>query len=489
LLKRLVLTLLVLLALLLAALAINTVRQGSRQAVVQPLPVLPVDEVAAAASLAAAVQARTVSGPAEGTGATEAFEALHAQLAQRYPRLHAALRREGVGAHALVYTWPGSDPTLAPIALLAHQDVVPIAPGTEAQWAQPPFGGVVADGFVWGRGTWDDKGNLIAQLEAVEALLADGFQPRRTVYLIYGDDEEVGGLQGAAQVAALLRARGVTLDWVLDEGLVVTEGILPGAEMPVALVGIAEKGYVSVQLKAEATGGHSSMPPAAGDSAIGMLAAALARLDAHPMPSRLNGVARQMFDTLAPEMGLLQRVALSNLWLSGPVLERMLARGPATNALLRTTAAPTVFHAGNKDNVLPGGAEAVVNFRLLPGDTSEDVFVHVKRVIADERIQVTVTGAVSPASPISSADAAGYAHIAQSVREVFPGSVVAPGLMLGGTDARHFQGIARDIYRFTPVRARPEDLARFHGSNERIALSNLAEMIRFYHRLVQRAAS
>ncbi|MBL8327200.1 MAG: M20 family peptidase [Rubrivivax sp.] len=486
--KRILIGLAVLVLALVVAVAVGTLGTRSRQVVVPPLPVLAVDKDGAAASLGAAIRAKTISGLLDPAGVGKEFDALHAHLRQRYPLVHAKLEREVVAEHTLLYTWKGSDAAAKPIAIGPHQDVVPVAPGTDKLWKHPPFDGVVAGGEVWGRGAWDDKANLISQFEAIELLLKAGFQPRRTVYLILSHDEEVGGARGAGQVAALLRQRGVKLDFYLTEGLVVTQRILPGVTVPIALIGLAEKGHVSLRLSAEAPPGHSSMPPPAGQSAIGMLAAALARLDAQPMPGGIQGVANEMFAAVAPEISGFNRVALSNLWLFRPVVERMLARQPSTNALMRTTTALTIANAGNKENVLPGRADAVVNFRILPGDTVEGVLAHARRVVADERVKVEKLAEGGEASPVSSAASDGYRHIERAIREVFPGAVVAPGLMLAGTDAKHFVGLADQLYRFSPVRAGPAELSRPHGTDERLSVDNLAEMIRFYHRLLQLSA-
>lgn len=487
--RRLLLALLALVLLLAAVLGINTARLGSRQIEVAALAPLPLDEAAAAQRLAAAIRTRTLSKLGEPQASAEQFQALHQHLQQAYPRVHATLKREQVGASSLLYTWEGSDPQAKPLMLMAHQDVVPIAPGTEAKWEQPPFDGVLRDGFIWGRGAWDDKGNLIAELEAVEALLASGFKPKRTVYLAFGADEEVGGLEGAVAIAKLLQQRGVKLDFVLDEGLLVTEGVMAGLAKPAALIGIAEKGYMSVVLKVPATPGHSSMPPPKGTSAIAMMSAALKRLDDEQLPGGIRGIAREMFDTLAPEMSGFNRVALSNLWLFAPVLQRQLEQGASTNAMLRTTTALTVVNAGNKDNVLPGQAEATVNFRLLPGDSQAAVMAHVKNTVGNDRFELYALPGGSEPSRVSPTDSESYRRIATTVREVFPGALVAPGLMIGATDSRHFEAVADHIYRFSPVRAKPEDLPRFHGTNERISVANLAEMIRFYHRLLSQAAT
>jgi Acetylornithine deacetylase/Succinyl-diaminopimelate desuccinylase and related deacylases len=486
-LKRLILGLLLLILLLAAAVAVNTWRQGSRQVDVPAIAPLPVDEAGLAQRLAGAIRARTVSSADDPELNADQFRLLHEHLRQSYPRVHATLKQEVVNGLSLLYTWPGSDPQARPILLMAHQDVVPIAAGTEGDWTVDPFAGEIRDGYVWGRGAWDDKGNLVAQLEAIEMLLAEGFQPRRTIYLAFGADEEVGGQRGAVEIAKLLASRGVKLEFVIDEGLLITEGVMPGLSKPAALIGIAEKGYLSVVLRVSATPGHSSMPPPRGSGAIAMMSAALKRLDDEQLPGGLRGVAREMFETLAPEMDGFGRVALSNLWLFGPLVQKQLEAGASTNAMLRTTTALTVVHAGNKDNVVPGRAEATVNFRLLPGDTQASVMEHVRRAVGSDRFELQVLSGNAEPSPVSPTQSPSYQLIQRTVREVFPGTIVAPGLMIAATDSRHFTGISDHIYRFSPVRARPEDLPRFHGTNERIATSNLAELVRFYHRLVSQA--
>jgi carboxypeptidase PM20D1 len=482
--KRVLWVLLAAVLLLAAAVAVNTLRQGSRQIDVAPAPPLAVDEKGVADKLSAAIRFQTVSSHDDASLNAGEFQKLHAHLRERFPRVHASLQREVVGGLTLLYTWPGSDANAKPIALLAHQDVVPIAPGSEAKWQAAPFSGEVRDGYVWGRGAWDDKANLIAQLEAVEMLLATGFKPRQTVYLVFGADEEVGGMRGAVQVVKLLQERKVRLDFVIDEGLLITEGVMPGLKQPAALVGIAEKGYLSVVLKVPATPGHSSMPPPKGTSAIGMMSAALRRLDDEQLPGTIRGVAREMFETIAPEMGGFQRVALSNLWLFGPLVQAQLEKAASTNAMLRTTTALTIVNAGNKDNVIPGEAQATVNFRLLPGDTTQSVMQHV-RGKTGERFELIALPAASEPSPVSPTQSASYQLINRTVRSLFPGTLVAPGLMIAATDSRHFAPVSDHIYRFSPVRAKPEDLSRFHGTNERIAVANLGELVRFYHQLLR----
>ncbi len=484
--KRVLLALLLVLLALVAAVAVNTWRTPSRQIAVPAAPRLSFDVDAAAKRLAGAIAFRTVSSLDDIAGNNAEFDKLHAYLAQQFPRVHATLKKEVVGQKALLFTWAGSDPAAKPIALMAHQDMVPIAPGTEKAWSVDPFAGVIKDGYVWGRGALDNKGNLFAQMEAIELLIDSGFKPKQTIYLVMGDDEEVSGLRGAVPIVELLKSRKVKLEWVLDEGLLVLDGVLPGLSKPAALIGLAEKGYATFFLSLDTAPGHSSMPPT--HSAIGLMSAALARLEATPMPGGIKGVAGEMFGTLAPEMGGVNRVMLSNLWLTAPLVTGQLEKSPSSNATLRTTTALTIVRAGNKDNVLPGRAEAAVNFRVLPGDTLTSVEAHLRRALGNDAIQIKAYPGNSEPSPVSPTDSAGYLAVQQAVREVFTDAVVAPGLMTAATDSRHFTGLSDSVYRFSPYRVKSEDLARFHGTNERLAISNYAEMIQFYHQLLRNTA-
>ena len=481
--KRISLVVLAALVLLVAVVAANTWRQGSRQFDVPPAPRMAIDEKALADKLAGAVRFRTVADVRDADANAQEFRKLHAYLEQQFPLVHAALRREVVGGLSLLYTWPGTDAGSKPVVLMAHQDVVPLEPGTESKWQAGAFDGVVRDGHVWGRGTWDDKGNLVAQLEAVESLLRAGFRPRQTVYLAYGADEEVGGTRGARQIAALLQSRGVKAEFVLDEGLFIADGLMPGLAKPVALISVAEKGYVDVHLKASGVPGHASAPPPPGQTAIARLGAALRRLDQDQMPARLDGVAREMFETLAPEMGGLQRVALSNLWLFKPLVLGQLQQAASTNAMVRTTTALTIVQGGNKSNVIPGEAEAVVNFRIIPGETRQAVLAHV-RARAGEGIDVTEGPAGKDPTGISPTSAPAYRMLARTQRSLFPDVLVAPALFVAGSDSSHFTAISENIYRYSPVRVKGEDLQRLHGTNERIAIANLADLVRFYHLLL-----
>jgi carboxypeptidase PM20D1 len=471
---------------LVAVLIVRTATVKSRQIQAAPVKELAVDSRAAAERLAGAIRFPTISHEGGKNVEAEAFRGLHQYLQQTFPRVHAALTRETVADYSLLYTWRGSNPSLAPILLMSHQDVVPVEPGTEKDWTHPAFSGLIDGGYIWGRGTLDDKVGVMAILEAAETLLARGFQPQRTVYFAFGHDEEVGGNKGAAAIAALLARRGVRPELILDEGGLIAEGLVSGVEQPVALISTAEKGYVSVELVAESSGGHSSMPPRHG--AIGKLAEAVEKLEGHPMPARITGTTRASFDYLAPEMSFGPRLLLANLWLFGPLVERQFASNPATNARIRTTTAATVFQAGVKENVLPHRARAVVNFRILPGDTVAGVLRHVRETVGPE-IRASITGvAKSEPSPESATGAPAFGLIQRTLVQTFPRIVVAPNLLSGGTDTKHYLPLSRNVYRFLPVRMKAEDLGRFHGTNERVGVANYGEMVRFFGQLLRNGA-
>ncbi|MCP3143475.1 M20 family peptidase [Pyxidicoccus xibeiensis] len=475
--KRFLLLFLLGICVLASVVVVRALRFTSRQVAPEAPEAFPVDADAAAARLAGSLRLRTLAASDGVPARDEAFVALHAYLQEHFPRVHTALRREPVGGHSVLYTWPGSEASLRPMMLMGHLDVVPVEPGTEASWTRPPFSGEVVDGYVWGRGALDDKGSVLGILEAVEGLLAAGYQPRRTVLLAFGADEEVGG-KGAQAMAALLQERGVRLESVLDEGGMMMTGTVPGVAAPVALVGVAEKGFVSAELVVEGEGGHSSMPPR--QTAVGVLSRAVMRLEEQPMPAELRGGSRALFEFVGPEMPFGLRLVFANLWLFEPLVLRQLEGQPSTNAAVRTTTAATMFEGSVKDNVLPSRARAVVNFRILPGDTVEDVLAHVRRVVDDPRVKVGTLGFKSEPSPVSRTDSEAWGVLQRSIRQVFPEAVVAPYLMVGATDARHYAGLSDSVYRFMPLRLERADLARLHGKDERVSVAGYANAVRFY---------
>ena len=459
----------------------------SRQTQASPVAVEPLDTAALAQRLAGALRFKTVSYQDSSQFDAREFQGFHRYLRATFPHLHAALKLEKVNGYGLLYEWTGADPNLPPIVLLAHQDVVPVEPGTESRWTEPAFEGRIAGGYVWGRGALDDKGSLVGILEAVEHQVAAGAKPGRTVYLAFGYDEEVGGRRGAAHLADLLGSRNVHPELVLDEGGALATGLIPGVSAPVALVGIAEKGYVTVALTAQAEGGHSSMPP--DETAVGMLAAAITRLEHHQMPRAIRGPTAAMFDYLGPEMSFAPRLVMANRWLFGGVLAREFGATPQGNAMLRTTTAPTVVQAGVKENVLPSSARALVNFRILPGDSVESVVEHVRQVVHDSRISVApLEETKSNPSAVTRVGGEPFQLLARTIRQVVPEAVVTPWLVVGATDSRYYARLTPNVLRFTGAVIGEDDVRRVHGTDERVGVRAYADAVRIYIQFLKNAA-
>lgn len=435
--------------------------------------------------LSAAIAIPTISYEDTSRVDFSAFERFRAFLRETYPLMHERLDVELVAGHSLLYTWTGSDPSAPATVLLAHQDVVPVEPGTEGDWDHPPFGGDQDDWYLHGRGSLDDKGSLIGIFEAVESLLADGFEPRATVHVACGHDEEAGG-SGAAAIASLLAERGVRPGLVLDEGGAVAVDFLPGIDVPVGLVGIGEKGYANVRLVARGTGGHSSTPPP--HTAIGTLATAIAALEANPMPPRFDA-QRGFFEVLGGLVEGPQAMAMRRPDLFGALIERRMSSQASTNALIRTTGAATIVAGGVKPNVLPQEATATVNFRIMPGDTIDAVLEHVRDVVGSE-IEVSVDDSGFAADPPEMADPRSpqFALVAELAREHAGAEVVAPWILTGATDSRHFVPIADQVLRFVPLTASADDFKRFHGTGERIRRADADRVVAFYRALVTRVA-
>jgi carboxypeptidase PM20D1 len=450
-------------------------------------PSVPIDNVKAAQHLGEAVRIPTVShqDPAEDQPAQ--WETLHAWLQTTYPAAHRVMTRTIVAERTLVYAWPGSDPTLAPIILMAHQDVVPVAEGTEANWRHPPFSGAIAEGSVWGRGSVDDKGSLVSLFEAVEALAARGFAPKRTIYIVSGQDEEVGG-RGARAAAAWLKAKGVMAEFTLDEGMVVLDRH-PVTGGPAALIGVAEKGYATMRITARSAGGHSSIPPK--ETGVITLAKALVAIAENPAPMRFEGPAVQMMDALAPHGSPIIKMAVANAWLFRPLLVQVMGASPAGAAMLHTTIAPTMLKGSPKDNVLPQAAMGWINYRIAPGDTSAAVMKRAREALCDVGCEIPVELAwerppLEP-SPVSSTASDGWKLVA-AVAAATSHAPVAPSLVLAGTDSRSLAPVSRDVYRFQPLVMSVNDTEMIHGTNEHMTLQNLALMTDFYARLIATAA-
>ena len=480
--KRILSLLFLLLLLLLGFMTYNSMQFSSKQISRESIPALTVDE-ATIDRFSNALQIKTISPEQPEDFDSLAFFQFNDYLKSTYPLTDSLLLKKRFGQFSHLYQWEGSNPDLKPVILMAHLDVVPVIEENLPDWKHPPFAGKVENDTLWGRGTIDDKIGVIGLLEATERLLEAGYQPQRSLYLSFGHDEEIGGLQGAKVIVDYLKDQGVEAEYVLDEGGTISQGIIPGITKDVALIGVAEKGYVSLELSVKKEGGHSSMPEK--ESAIDLLAAAIVKVKSQPFPAKLAGPIAGFIEYLGPEMGGFNRFIFANRWLFGSIITGVYEKTGSGNALVRTTTAPTIFNAGVKDNVIPQNAKATINFRILSGEDSNSVMERVKALINDPRIQVKKGRMQSEPSKVSSINSFGFQQLQGTIAEVYPDALVAPFLVIAGTDAKHFEPIAQDIYRFSPMIINPSNIKSFHGLNERIAISDFKQAVRFYHRLIE----
>nr|AAH63477.1 Peptidase M20 domain containing 1 [Homo sapiens]BAF83475.1 unnamed protein product [Homo sapiens] len=443
------------------------------------------ERVAMKEALKGAIQIPTVTFSSEKSNTTALAE-FGKYIHKVFPTVVSTsfIQHEVVEEYSHLFTIQGSDPSLQPYLLMAHFDVVP-AP--EEGWEVPPFSGLERDGVIYGWGTLDDKNSVMALLQALELLLIRKYIPRRSFFISLGHDEESSGT-GAQRISALLQSRGVQLAFIVDEGGFILDDFIPNFKKPIALIAVSEKGSMNLMLQVNMTSGHSSAPPK--ETSIGILAAAVSRLEQTPMPIIFgSGTVVTVLQQLANEFPFPVNIILSNPWLFEPLISRFMERNPLTNAIIRTTTALTIFKAGVKFNVIPPVAQATVNFRIHPGQTVQEVLELTKNIVADNRVQFHVLSAFDPL-PVSPSDdkALGYQLLRQTVQSVFPEvNITAPVTSIGNTDSRFFTNLTTGIYRFYPIYIQPEDFKRIHGVNEKISVQAYETQVKFIFELIQNA--
>ena len=479
--KRVLRLLIWLVAMLLIIIIIKTLLFRSLQVQTEKVPISSFGNESVD-HLSQAIKFPTVSYSTASPVDSAAFSGYLDFVVKTYPQISGKLTREVFNNFSLLYTWKGKNSSLKPLILMAHFDVVP--PGDTASWEENPFSGKNDGKYIWGRGTLDDKAAMISILEAVEKLISEGYEPERTIYLSFGHDKEISGIRGAGIIANALKERRVEAEFVLDEGMAVTNGMVPMMKKPVALIGTSEKGYISVKLTVEMAGGHSSTPEK--ESAVIVLNKAICNLVNKQMKARISRPVNDFIRYIGPEMPFYARAIFANKWLFRGILLNIYKGSSSGNALVRTTTALTIIQAGIKDNIIPTKAEAVINFRILPEETSDDVLKHIDKVVADKRVKIIpLEEGKSEPAPVSPSNVKGFLNIFTTLRQVYPEAAVAPTMMLGSSDSKYFIVVTKNIYRFAPIVVNAEDMARIHGLNERTSMEDFKRGIGFYYRFIQ----
>lgn len=456
----------------------------------QPLPKEDINVQRYRDNLSKAIQFKTVSYRESERVDWAEFRKFHKFLDEAYPLIAEKLEKEVVPPANLLYRWKGTRDDLQPIALLAHQDVVPVSEGTEEDWVHDAFSGHDDGEFIWGRGSVDMKNHLMAVMESVEALLEEGFVPERDVYLLFGDNEEVvaNSENGAKDLMLTLKNRGITLDSVIDEGGAMIPINVPGVleNKYLAGVGVAEKGYSDIEVVVNAKGGHSSQPPV--HTALGEIADVIKALEKNQFKAALNENMKSLFDAIGRECSYPVRLITCNMPLLHPAITELSKHIPFLACLTRTTTAVTMAQGSPAANVLPQRAAITVNFRAMPGTTKQDLVNHIQSVCKNKNIEINVLNS-KEASKFSPTDSRAYGIIRDVSKAIQPGAIVAPYLVMGGTDAYNYEPICDNIYRYAPFELTTELLRCTHGTNERLPINLMENAIVFFKNYIRRASA
>ncbi|MEC5173617.1 M20/M25/M40 family metallo-hydrolase [Chryseobacterium nepalense] len=443
----------------------------------------------------------TVSSGELGDFNYSTFDTIKEYIKNSYPLIYQNAEFAEVNTYGLVFRLKGSNPSLDPILFLSHTDVVPpgdaeVKDKTEnifrpddqplpavsevsEEWDFGPFSGAVANGRIYGRGSIDMKGMLFSLLESMNNVIKTKYIPQRDIYLAFGFDEEVGGQQGAVKIAEYFRNKNVQFDAVYDEGgLILEKGSVTGINSDIAVIGCAEKGFLSVKIKVKGLGGHSSMPPA--ESAIGKAAVIMQRLESGQMKPEVTPLINQFFTNVGGSMSFISRMAIANQWLLKPVLLSQLTKNNSTNALVRTTTALTMMKGSDAPNVLSPEVEFIVNFRLLPGNTVKDVKEHIANVTKGFDVEIEEIDSVKEASAVSSSNTRAFQMIEAAIKEIYPTAIATPYLTVGATDAYKYQIVSKNIYRFMPIKINNAEKQSIHSTNEYLSIENYMKMIHYF---------
>ena len=452
----------------------NKPSYNNKLAPLSPMPEIAINHISAA------IQLKTETPNDDYQFDTATFMRYRSFLETSYPLIHKNLQRTIIDSFNYIYEWKGTDTSILPMVLMAHYDVVPVEESAVKLWHAKPYGGEIKENYIWGRGVLDDKSSMISILEASEAQIAKGFKPKQTILLCFGADEESSG-KGATAVVKYFKSLHKKFDLVVDEGGEISTENNKSIKAPIASIGVGEKGYVTLVLTVQKAGGHSSIP--ASHTAIDILSNAISKVNNNPMPSKLTPPIEAYLNKIsAYNDNFFDKMTLSNLWLFKSLVVNNMSEQPNTNALIRTTLVPTVFNSGVRDNVIPTFATAYINSRILPGQSTKDVYDYVQKIINDTNVKITYyKNYMTEASPTTDVGSKYYKRVEKVVRSVVKDVVVAPMLMFGATDSRNYREISDGVVNFSPL----TNAKGYHGIDERMLISDFEKCFNFYTLLIK----
>ncbi|MBK5200580.1 MAG: M20/M25/M40 family metallo-hydrolase [Spirochaetaceae bacterium] len=428
--------------------------------------------------LTGAIKYKTISYKDPSLTDWKEFDKFHDYLKESFPLTFEKLSYPCDSPNNLIFKFEGQDKSVKPLLLIAHQDVVP---ANEAGWDTPPFEGIKKDGYLYGRGSFDVKILVISILQSFEELLRKNEKPARTVFSAFGCDEESSGDNGATKISEQFEKEGINFEMVLDEGGAVAEDYIKGIDKPITAIGIAEKGYLDLKLTRVKNGGHSSTPNF--PTAMGEIASAIEKIEKNQMKPRITKPIKDLIHNLGLSAPFGMGVLFLNQGLTSPIIKKAFSGGQTTSALIRTTITPTMMSGSNAANIIAKESWALLNCRVLPGDSDEVIIKYIKKIINNDNIKITVVNYKEP-SPISTINTEAWNTLKNTIKRTFPDSITTSFLMMGGTDAKHYHNVCDNIYRFEPCQMNQSEIAKMHNDNERMSFDNIHNATKFYLDLI-----
>lgn len=424
------------------------------------------------------VQKETVSSRFDES--REKFIEFQEELKNYFPNVFEKCERFSPG-NALVLRLNGKKRNYKPFMLMSHHDVVPAA---EEGWKYEPFSGHIDErGCIWGRGTVDTKGSLFCELQALEEMIKEGYEPECDIYIMSSCTEEWSG-ESAPSVVKWMEENHIHLDTLVDEGGMILNKPMAGVTGKYCMVGVYEKGYGDLRFVAKGMGGHSSAPGK--NTPIPRLCAFVNYVEKHNIfKPHMNKTVKQMFSRLAPNMNFPMKLIFSNLWLFSPVLKRVMGSiNAAGAAMMQTTCAFTTMEGAKALNILPTKAYITANMRFMNEQPNGESIEKMKKIAEKFKIETELIYDFPPCKPVDYKSGA-FKMLEETAAKIYPGYGVVPYVMTGNTDAKYFDNICDNVLRFAPLEIDEQQYKSMHSKDENISMYTLVTGVDFYKELLK----